>query len=169
MPWGQNGWVIITASFVLSDSWICNYGNVSVLGLSLWISAGLKVSRSLSHVMEEFRGFCVFLAQVKFCHKCFDHLKALIFLSFCFSDLLIHPNRLHMIGVLGETQYCGKTVERRTEGDCAYWVQLLALEECVCVRQKMIFHYELQDSVSFWQLQPIRIRIFTAYTAINTV
>lgn len=54
-----------------------------------------------------------------------------------------------MIGVLGETQYCGKTVERRTEGDCAYCVQLLALEECVCVRQKMIFHYELQDSVSF--------------------
>ncbi len=78
LPWMpcQNGWVIIRASFVLSDSWICSYGNVSVLGLSLWISAGLKVSRSLSHVMEEFRGFCVFLAQVKFCHKVFWSFKS---------------------------------------------------------------------------------------------
>lgn len=53
-----------------------------------------------------------------------------------------------MIGVLYETQHCGKTVKRKT-GDFAYCVQLLALEAFVCVRQKMIFHYELQDSVSF--------------------
>lgn len=37
-----------------------------------------------------------------------------------------------MIGVLGETQYSGKTVKRRTEGDLAYCVQLLALEACMC-------------------------------------
>ncbi len=165
----QNGWVIIRASFVLSDSWICSYGNVSVLGLSLWISAGLKVSRSLSHVMEEFRGFCVFLAQVKFCHKVFWSFKSANIPGFLFLRSANTSKQVSHDRVLGETQYCGKTVERRTEGDCAYCVQLLALEECVCVRQKMIFHYELQDSVSFWQLQPIRIRIFTAYTAINTV
>ncbi|RXN05294.1 hypothetical protein ROHU_035628 [Labeo rohita] len=43
-------------------------------------------------------------------------------------DVLIHPNRIHMISVLRETQYCGKTVGRKTEGDFAYCVQLLALK-----------------------------------------
>lgn len=68
-------------------------------------------------------------------------LEVLIFLAFCFSDVLIHPNRIHMISVLRETQYCGKTVGRKTEGDFAYCVQLLALKVCVCVKQKVIFHF----------------------------
>lgn len=71
--------------------------------------------------------------------KRLDNLITLIFLAFCFSDLLIHPNRFHMTGVLHETQYCGKTVERKT-GDFAYCVQLLVLEMCENMRQKMIFH-----------------------------
>lgn len=71
--------------------------------------------------------------------KPLDHLITLIFLAFSFSDLLIHPNRFHMTGVLHEIQYYGKTVERKT-GDYAYCVQLLVLEMCENVRQKMIFH-----------------------------
>jgi len=63
--------------------------------------------------------------------KRMDNLITLIYLAFCFSDLLIHPNRFHMTVVLHETQYCGKTVEKKKKkkkqtGDFAYCVQLLS-------------------------------------------
>jgi len=59
--------------------------------------------------------------------KRLDNLITLIYLAFCFSDLLIHPNRFHMTVVLHEIQYCGKTVgKKKKTGDFAYCVQLLS-------------------------------------------